>query len=104
MDIRTKSLITLIQCNINNYIYSNDIVRYFAISEQDLLSEAETNRVCEIIDEVTKTLTDKNNNYLQSVFKNLNVFTTIKTEIQKCTNKKKLVDYIDSLTTKYILQ
>ncbi|CAG8824663.1 24741_t:CDS:1, partial [Cetraspora pellucida] len=48
-----------------------------------LLSEAETNRVCEIIVELTKTLTDENNNYLQSVFKNLNVFTTIKTEVQK---------------------
>ncbi|CAG8821449.1 4974_t:CDS:1, partial [Cetraspora pellucida] len=77
---------------------------YFAISEQDLLSETENNRVCEIIDNVTKTLTDENNNYLQSVFKNLNIFMTIQTEVQKCTNKKKLVDYMDSLTTKYILQ
>ncbi|CAG8745080.1 908_t:CDS:1, partial [Cetraspora pellucida] len=83
MDIQMKSLIILIQRNINNYIYGNDIVRYFVISEQDLLLEAEINRVCEIIDEVTKTLTDENNAYLQSVFKNLNVFTTIKTEVQK---------------------
>ncbi|CAG8752685.1 23358_t:CDS:1 [Cetraspora pellucida] len=107
MNIQTKSLITLIQCNINNYIYGNDIARYFTISEQDLLTETENNRVCKIIDKVTKTLTDENNNYLQSIFKNLNVFTiftTIKTEIQKCTNKKQLIDYIDSLTKKYILQ
>jgi len=104
MDIQTKSLITLIQSNINKYIYSNDSVRYSIISEQDLISETEKEQINEIINKLTKDLTDENTNYLQSVFENLNIFTTIKTEIQKCTNKKQLVDYIDSLTTKYILQ
>src|SRR6185295_17787099 len=104
MDIQTKSLITLIQSNINKYIYGNDLVRYSIISEQDLISEMEKEQINEIINNLTKNLTDKNTNYLQSVFENLNIFTNIKTEIQKCTNKKQLVDYIDSLTTKYILQ
>ena len=104
MDIQTKSLITLIQSNINKYIYGNDPVKYSIISKQDLISETEKEQINEIINKLTKDLTDENTNYLQSVFENLNIFTTIKTEIQKCTNKKQLVDYIDSLTTKYILQ